>query len=293
MKRERRHELETNELADWIGSIVAKIKPYQNTILGVVLLAAVAGAVYAWMSRRSAAEAGAAWDELYTVMLSGTMNPADFDAVATNHPGTTTAHWATVLAAEVHLARGCNELFTRKDMARDELRKAEERFRAVLDQCRIDALRERATFGLAQTNEADGDLGKALESWSSPALKESGQKADRGYRGVLNLWPGGTYAAMADKRLKDLQRPSTRVFYDQFAKWEPKSPLADESGTPGVQPSTDLVLPDEGPLYTPSDPTDPGAGKAKPSGLPKPAPGPAKKPASGPAAKEKPSEPAP
>jgi len=287
MKSERRHELETNELADWIGGLIAKIKPYQNAILGVVLLGAVAGAVYAWMSRQSAAESGAAWDELYSVMLSGTSNPADFDAVATSHPGTTTAHWATVLSGEVRLARGCNELFTRKDLGREELKKAEERFLAVLEKCPIDTLRERATFGLAQTHEAQGDLGKAVESWSSPALKDSGQKPDRGYRGVMNLWPGGTFANMAQKRVDDLETPSTKAFYGYFAKWKPKSPLDDESASPGVRPPTDLVLPDERPLYKPGGLTSPG--KAKPSGFPEASPGPAKKPASEPAPKEGPS----
>ncbi|HUU21605.1 MAG TPA: hypothetical protein VM389_03635, partial [Phycisphaerae bacterium] len=214
-----------------------------------------------------------------------------------------------------------DELFNTKVSAREELRKAEKRFRVVLDggkvldegkefdKCRIDSIRERATFGLAQTSETAGDLEKAMESWSSPALKESGQKPDRGYRGVLNLWPTGTYAAMAQKRLEDLQRPSTRIFYDDFAKWEPRPPLADEPGVPGVGPSTDLTVPDDRPVFTPTDPTKPDAGGAKPSGFPqpdltpdekpapvpkeKPAPEPATKATAAPVPKEKPVKPAP
>ena len=166
----------------------------------------------------------------------------------------------------------------------------------MLDECRQDNLRERTTFGLAQTDEAAGDLQKAAESWSSPTLKESKQKADRGYQGVLNFWPDGTYADLARRRLEDLREPSTRAFYDRFAKWEPKQPLAEEPGTPGLRPSTDLILPDEKPLYTPMDPTSPSPGrpgKAGPSGFPQPEPGPAEKPAPEPSPEKRPAEPKP
>ena len=38
MKSERRHELQTNALADWIGEAIERIRPYQTTLLGVALL---------------------------------------------------------------------------------------------------------------------------------------------------------------------------------------------------------------------------------------------------------------
>lgn len=262
MKGERRHELEKNELADWITSWAEKIKPYQNAILGVVLLLAVGIGVYTFVNRQSQSETQAAWDQLYAAIGAGRTNPAEFESIATEHAGTITAHWALLLAGEVHLARGCDELFASKATGRDELKKAEEDFLRVLEECRVDELRERATFGLAQVQEAAGNLDEAIADKSSPSRKEP----DLGYQGVINLWPEGTYAALAKKRLKDLKRRPTREFYDEFARWEPKSPVAGEPGTPGVTPPTDLTPPDQ-PLHTPLDPTGSGA-TGKPSGLP-------------------------
>ena len=41
MKGERRHELEKNELAAWLAKTFGVVIPYQNAILGAVLLVAV------------------------------------------------------------------------------------------------------------------------------------------------------------------------------------------------------------------------------------------------------------
>jgi predicted negative regulator of RcsB-dependent stress response len=275
MKVERRHELEKNELLLWINSLTAGIKPYQNAILGVVLLVLVILIAYTVLSRRSAQSAAVAWDDLYSAMGSDTMSPIQFEELVKKHSGTTTAHWAALLAAEIHLERGCNELFTNKATAREDLDRAREQFLQILDETRVDVLRERATFGLAQTDEALGNLPKAIESWSSPALQKAGQKPDRGYRGVLNLWPNGSYTVVAEARIAELERPATAKFYDDFARWEPKPSSSEGPGKPGVRPPTDLMLPDDKPLYSPGEllkPDAKGAGEVKPGELLVPSP---------------------
>ncbi len=298
MKVERRHELEKNALAAWIASVITRVRPYQNAILGSVLLALVVILVYSWVTGRWAAESAAAWDELFAAMPAGHADPQKLEKVIADHPGTTTAHWAGVLAGEAYLAIACNELFADKAEARDHLESARENFRKVLDETRVAALRERATFGLAQADEAAGDLDKAIESWSASGGKQSGQKADRGYRGVLNLWPNGTYAVAAEARLKDLERPGTKWFNDHFARWEPRPSAASEGpGKPGIKPPTEFTLPEDA-VFSPPDlekkgPKKPDDSKpAFPEFAPEKPKGPAEKPASPPAKQDSPEGPA-
>ena len=52
MKAKRRHELQTNELADWLGKEVEKVKPYTAWMLGG-LIVLVLGYLYAhWLFHR-------------------------------------------------------------------------------------------------------------------------------------------------------------------------------------------------------------------------------------------------
>jgi hypothetical protein len=48
MKSEHRHELKTNELAEWLTHLPQWAKDNRITIIGVLLVAVVAGAVYIW-----------------------------------------------------------------------------------------------------------------------------------------------------------------------------------------------------------------------------------------------------
>lgn len=223
MKSERRHELQHNVLADWIGQILDKLKPYSMAILGLALLVMLGISVYAWQTKFSAATSAKAWGDFHLAFTSG--EPSDLDDVAEKHPGTDVAHWAAVVAADVYLNQGCQELFSNKASASQELRKAVEHYKRVLQESRVSALRERATFGLARayealagTRQSEGEL----------------ENAKKNYGEVVKTWPGGAYAAVATQRLEDLQRQDIKKFYDDFAAWEPKpaysAPLTSPDG---------------------------------------------------------------
>jgi len=234
MKSKRRHELEQNELADWLGAVVAGIRPYQNLILAVVLILAIGGAVYAWWARQSSTKTTEAWDQVYAALDSGSV--LQLGAVADKYPNTSAGHWAAVVDADQHLAYGCNLLFSNKASANEELRKALQYYSIVLDQSREAPLRQRATFGLARAHEALGDL----------------EKAENLYRQIGNDWPKGAYAEAAASRLADLQKPATKAMYDRFAKFDPKPAMLNEPGTPGQRPPFKVEdLPEEGPLFEP------------------------------------------
>ena len=236
MKSERRHELERNALADWLGNLIEKIKPYQNAILALVILGAVTIGAYTLWSRQSEARAEDDWNKFHAAWSSTRLNLAAFDRIAEQHPNTRLGLWAATIAADLHLDVGCNLLFADKAGANQELRQAVDLYMRVRQHSRHPMMLERATYGLARAWEAKGDLQQAIER----------------YEDIARTWPDGAYATEAARRAKDLKRPTTKEWYDRFAKFDPKPAYSDEPGTPGERPAFDVdAPPDEGPLFEP------------------------------------------
>ncbi len=131
------------------------------------------------------------------------------------------------------MSSGCGDLFLNKADANEALRQASDRYRDLLTEFPQPMLQARATFGLARTYEAQGDLKKAVGR----------------YEEVVKSWPDGTYAALAAQRLDDLARPDVKEWYDKFDEFDPE-PLASAPGIPGKRPDfdTDTLLE---PLFSP------------------------------------------
>jgi len=221
MKSARRHELQRNELAAWLARFYKRIEPYTNAALGVVILVLVCYVAYTWWSRQSGSKSAQAWDAVFVALSSG--NPADMEGVAERFPTTPAGDWANVAAGDMRLAVGCDELFSNKATATQELQKARDAYMTVLDTSTNPVLRERATFGLARayealggTRQSQGELGLAVEQ----------------YEKVVQQWPNGTYATNARRRAEDLKRQETKEFYDEFAAHD-FSPAASAEATKG------------------------------------------------------------
>lgn len=211
MKRERRHELHRNALADWLIKSWEMIKPYLNAVLIGVIVLMLAVLAYTWMSGSSASKEANAWDSVFLAMGAG--NTSELERTVEQYPKTIAADWAAVVAGDLYLQAGCEELFRTKATAADELQRALDKYKVVLANSREAVVRERATYGLARTYEAmagarqsQGDLDLAAEH----------------YEKVAKEWPDGAYAAEAARRAAELKRLTTRKFYDAFAAWEPK-----------------------------------------------------------------------
>ncbi len=260
MKSERRHELQHNELADWLIKTGAAFKPYQNIVLVVVLVVVVAMLGYTIWSRQSAAATTRAWDETSDIIDSG--NVAKLAKVTEDYPNTNAGCMASLVLGDYYLGEGCNKLFVNKATAQTDLNKAIEAYQLVLDQSTVPSFQERATFGLARAKEAK-------------ALPEDLKQAQQLYSDVVSKWPQGAFAAAAQKRLNDLKRPDTKRMYDRFAKFDPKPAYSSE---PGAKPVFDMnSLPSEAPVELPDTtynlkPDDKNTGKvlttegAKPTG---------------------------
>ena len=233
MRSERRHELQQNELADWLTDGIETVKPYVNVILGLTILILIVVVGGTWWVQQSSAESAEAWDSYYLALTSG--KAAELSAVAKDYPDAKAARWAEVVAADMYLGSGCNQLFSNRADANIELDKAAELFLQVINKS---VLLDRATFGLAQTREAMGELDEAKTL----------------YEKVTQSWPNSPFAEISARRLKALEQPSTLAFYDRFGKFDPKPAFADQPGIPGAGP-----LFDDSSLLGPSPSNDPGS----------------------------------
>jgi hypothetical protein len=177
-------------------------------------------------------------------LAMGMGDKAQLDDTVDLYPKTTAAQWALVVSGDLHLAAGCEELFTTKATAPDQLKKAQEKYRLALESCREDVIRERATYGLARCYEAmagtrsQGDMKQLLEN------------AVENYEKILTNWPEGAYAAAAQARIDALNQDSTKDFYDGLAKWEPRPAFASPEGLdnmnlPFDQPGAGLEVGEE------------------------------------------------
>ena len=226
MKSERRHELQHNTLADGLVKSAELIKPYQNMIMGGVIVVLLIALGYTWWARESAAQATQAWDEMNAVIDSGNM--PKLTGVIETYPGTSVAHMAEVVLADYYLGEGCSRLFVNKATGQEELGKAIKNYETVLQECRTPSLLERATFGLARAKESKGDL----------------EGAEKLYAEVSAQWPQGAYAVAANQRLSDLKKPATKTMYDRFSNFDPKTAF---SAMPGERPKFEMdSLPSDG-----------------------------------------------
>lgn len=233
MKSEERHKLHENALAKWLIGVVESVAPYTNAILAVVLLVVVVFGVWRWWQSQSAHAAANAWDDLYSAIASN--DTGALDQIVEQNRGADVAYWAAILAADMHIASGCQDLFSNKATAGQDLRKAVDKYMMVRNESRVPMLRERATYGLAKayealagTRQSEGELAKAIQH----------------YEEVVKNWPKGTYAGAAAQRLEDLQNPETKKFYDRFAQHDPKPAFT--PGGPGEPLFDSKSLPEEG-----------------------------------------------
>ena len=271
MKSERRHELTTNALADWLGGIIEWIRPYQTTLLGIVLLATLCAVVVGLLIKRAHDQTAAAWHDL------ATPNPAAWDNLAKQQPTTPVGCLAGIRAGDQCLLNGWQERYVDQAKANQDLANAVDLYERVQRNASLPLLRERATFGLARALETQGKLVEAAKQYET--LKT------------------GTFADDATKRLKDLQNPETRAFYDHFAQFNPKPPSPDEAPMPTksdlqrdslIEPNSEPVVRDKSPVNekgskdtttaepatTPSSksPPSPPSPSTTPSSKPSPAP---------------------
>ncbi len=223
MKTERRHELQTNVLADWLGQHLEQVKGYSKAILAVILLVTAAVIAGAYLIQDQASRSQASWGQFFQAF--GERSPEALEIVASSHPGTPTAVWAKQAEGDIKLAEGIGDLYTNRDNAKKNLAAAEKSYLMVVANAKEKMLKERAWFGLGQVYESMSDLEKAREYYGQLAQSS----------------PSSALGKEAQRRVDALSDPAAEKWYNWFANQKPRPPALPSSpdGLPGL-PGLDL-----------------------------------------------------
>jgi hypothetical protein len=143
-------------------------------------------------------------------------------SVADQYGDTPAAVYARLMAANGLLNGGIDHLFEDKAKGTEELRDAIKNFTQVLQSASEPIFTHQATLGLARAHESLNELSEARKYYQ--------QLVDQ----------KGIYSQMAEARLKDLDRKSTKDFYDWFAQQQPRPRAEGLPGIPGLGPEFNL-----------------------------------------------------
>ena len=137
-------------------------------------------------------------------MLAG--NPNVLFSLMEQHGSEPVGIQAALVAGDYLFSQAVQLRFTNRAAANESLARASDCYKRVLAVDASPMAKERANFGLARVLEADNKLAEAAD----------------GYKTVTEQWPHGEFAVWASRRLADLEKPATKEFYDQFARFDPK-----------------------------------------------------------------------
>jgi len=270
MKTQRRHELQTNKLADQIGVYLQMVRPYQKQILYGVVAVAVAGAAVLYLSGQQQARAGASWADYFVAMVE--QRPEALDEVARLHSGSPAALWARQAAGDMKLMTGASLLYRDRKEAFKNLRDAEKDLLAVeREAAGYPMLLQRARYGLAQTYESLCEVEKARDYFKKVASAE----------------PNSALGNLAQRRHDQLAGRETERWFAWFEKQEPKPP-AGAMPADGREPQVPFDLgdlPDRPDSSFPQPPVPAGESSAMPVELTPPATTAPEEPATEPQAK--------
>lgn len=276
MKSERRHQLETNDLAGWLERNLEKSKSYHSTILiifvGVILLA-LAVNVYKSVS---IASNGRTWNEVYNLggagfvpldrvengfqtpymtsadgrLLPPTEETGEMDAeglalVGKNNAMKFAGHYASLEAANRWLENAAADLRANNAAASLEtLQKAQETFTQVAGKTQVPSLKQQARYGLAKTHEYLAAIEKT---------KENLEAASDQYKLVAAA--GGILGEEATESLALLQRPETEAALAALAQRPAESTT--ESILSGLEePNVESVIEDVPTILPPVENTE-------------------------------------
>ncbi len=223
MKSERRHELESNELAEMLSEKAVEWAPYFKYFVAGAVVLVVASVAIAVKRGQDEGRTEAAWAEYFAA--SEMSDVEGLREIADRFSGTEAAAWAMQSLGDIQVATGSNDLFFDKESARKRLEDAKQAFTEAIRRTGETSLEQRAHMGLAQAYEALNQLDDA--------------KAE--YDTVINGWPDTALAQAALDRRTVLEDPETVQFSDWFAKYEPPKKDAIDSvmeGGAGIRPPT-------------------------------------------------------
>ena len=207
MKSDRRHELQTNTLADWLGKFIETYKPYARIVVGLIgLLLLVAGGL-SYQANRSSAKQAEGWQDFYEAMEG--QRESVLKELATRYTTTEVGLRATYSLANITYNEGLNKMYTDRDHAFDLLEDARDNFKTVVMATtqKQGFLKRQAMFGWAQTLEATNDS----------------QNAKKQYEALATNWPETALGKNAADSANRMERQGS--FFDWFFVQKPKNSM--------------------------------------------------------------------
>ncbi len=203
MKSKRRHDLQTNVLADWISKKIVWLQSNATWLLGGTLVLVAIMALLAIRENRLASAAADGWGRFENATGSGfnaistdeplALNNAihELEDVARTHEGSLLAAYARLTLGDLSLMDGQRKYLSNKSAANESFKNATQQYRAVVGIVSRPELKNRALYSLGKSLEWQMKLEQAKEAYSKVV---------------------GTFAVEAQSRVRDLDRKETHVF---------------------------------------------------------------------------------
>ena len=260
MKTERRHELQKNELADWLGNKLMWAEQNSSLILGVVAAVVVVIGVAVYYQNSRAQRAESAWNEYFGAIENRdpTMIADELEKVAKNESALVPGQMAELLLGDIALNEGINQLNTDREAGEKRLTEAKNHYSEARNAADNPRLRERATLGLARYYESMGLLDESIKEYKTLADDTD-----------------GLYRTEAQRKLEYLAMPTTLAFAKAFRDRKP-APVPTGTSMFNLDdlnklPKSEASFPGEAKSTTPAATTTPAA-SATPSATPSASP---------------------
>jgi tetratricopeptide (TPR) repeat protein len=204
MKSKRRHELQTNELANWMGKKIEKVKPYINLIVLGVLVAILLVVAILFFFNRGKQQDAQAWRSYTIEANKRERDPAALTKVAQSDPDSPAHLWALQAAADTQRDKGIDLLYEERSEGLKELDEAVQLYEEVLRRGKDEPfLQRRARYGLAKALESKGDIDAAIKQYTD--LETA----------------AGEYAVGKDAKRQIARLEHQKEFYKSFAEFNP------------------------------------------------------------------------
>jgi hypothetical protein len=237
MKSERRHELQTNALADWLGREASVVAPYVKRVaLGAVVAVLGAWAIYEYFQWQGRSQS-AAWNALANASYESDRS-AELKKVVEEYDDTFASLAAQRQLVESLKRSALDRIFTDPAGAKTSLNEASDILATILTRTDDPLIRQWALFESARTRES-----LAKDTLSGNQALDQLKEAERLYRQTATEYKDGPYGKLAKERLDKLTDPKTREWY----AWYITAKIETTSNEPAAKPAKDLTNLDDEP----------------------------------------------
>lgn len=167
MKSERRHDLETNELAVRMKDAIEKAKPFLLQLLGGVAIIALLFAMWsAWGSSSSVTEQQA-WDKFILASYTSDPEMLEMKRLADNseYSGTKVPEWAYLMWCDRQLLLASQTYLVDRSATTSRLKQIQGIYEGLVSGASVSQIRDRARYGLAQVYEMQAKLNEAEQNY--------------------------------------------------------------------------------------------------------------------------------